>query len=76
MPCARILRTEGLTVRIVRTRIGSDADERGSHRMRVISKARLKLFWESPGHQDAEGPLRAWHTHVNGKTVCWHAGAM
>lgn len=42
-------------------------------RMRVISKARLKQFWESPGHQDAEGPLRAWYSHVNSKTVSWHA---
>ncbi len=41
--------------------------------MRVISKARLKQFWESPGQGDAEGPLRAWYTHVNSKTVCWHS---
>jgi mRNA interferase HigB len=41
--------------------------------MRVISKARLKKFWQTPGHQAAEGPLRAWYTHVNSKTVAWHA---
>ena len=41
--------------------------------MRVVSKARLKRFWESSGHQDAEGPLRAWYTHVNSKTVSWLA---
>ena len=41
--------------------------------MRVISKARLKQFWESTGQDDAEGPLRAWYTHVNSKTVAWHA---
>src|SRR6266478_4887875 len=41
--------------------------------MRVISKARLRQFWETPGHADAEGPLRAWYTHVNSKTVSWHA---
>lgn len=41
--------------------------------MRVISKARLTLFWESSRHQDAEGPLRAWHTNVNSKTVSWHS---
>src|SRR6266849_4547852 len=41
--------------------------------MRVISKARLKQFWEAPGHEDAEGPLRAWYTHVNSKTVSWQA---
>lgn len=39
--------------------------------MRVISKARLKRFWESPGREDAEGPLRAWYTHVSNKTVAW-----
>ena len=39
--------------------------------MRVISRARLKHFWESPGHQDAEGPLRAWYTHVNNRSVAW-----
>jgi mRNA interferase HigB len=43
--------------------------------MRVISKARLKRFWDTPGHHDAEGPLRAWYTHVNGKTVSWHSWA-
>ena len=43
--------------------------------MRVISKPRLKQFWESPGHNDAEGPLRAWHTNVNSKTVAWHSWA-
>ena len=41
--------------------------------MRVISKARLKQFWESPSRQDAEGPLRAWYSHVNGKTVEWNS---
>ena len=41
--------------------------------MRVISKARLKQFWESPGCEDAEGPLRAWYMHVNNKTVSWHS---
>ena len=39
--------------------------------MRVISKSRLKQFWEQPGHEDAEGPLRAWYTHVNNRTVSW-----
>jgi mRNA interferase HigB len=41
--------------------------------MRVISKARLKQFWESPGHGDAQGPLRAWYTHVNSKSVSWQS---
>jgi mRNA interferase HigB len=39
--------------------------------MRVISKARLKEFWEAPGREEAEGPLRAWYTHVNSKRVSW-----
>ena len=43
--------------------------------MRVISKARLREFWEEPGHEDAEGPLRAWHTHVNDKSVAWQSWA-
>ena len=43
--------------------------------MRVISKTRLKQFWESPGHNDAEGPLRAWYTNANSKTVAWHSWA-
>ncbi len=43
--------------------------------MRVISKARLRKFWEQPGHEDAAGPLRAWHTHVNSKTVAWQSCA-
>jgi mRNA-degrading endonuclease HigB of HigAB toxin-antitoxin module/antitoxin component HigA of HigAB toxin-antitoxin module len=39
--------------------------------MRVISKSRLREFWEKPGHADSEGPLRAWYTHVNNKSVSW-----
>ena len=39
--------------------------------MRVISKARLRPFWEHPGREDAEGSLRAWYTHVNSRTVSW-----
>jgi mRNA interferase HigB len=41
--------------------------------MRVISKARLRQFWEQPGHEDSEGPLRAWYTHVNSKSVSWQS---
>ena len=43
--------------------------------MRVISKTRLKQFWSGPGHADAEGPLRAWHSHVSSKTVAWRSWA-
>jgi mRNA interferase HigB len=41
--------------------------------MRVISKARLRQFWAAPGHGAAEGPLRAWYTHVSSRTVSWHS---
>ena len=41
--------------------------------MRIITKARLRQFWESPDYEDAEGPLRAWHTHVSKKAVAWHS---
>ena len=41
--------------------------------MRVISKSRLRRFWSVPGRQDAERPLRAWHTHVASKTVAWRS---
>lgn len=41
--------------------------------MRVVSNARLRQFWGLTGHQDAGGPLRAWHTHVNSKTVSWRS---
>ena len=40
--------------------------------MRVISKARLRELWQSQGHRDAEGQLRAWYAIVNSKTVAWH----
>ncbi|QDU87075.1 mRNA interferase HigB [Pirellulimonas nuda] len=39
--------------------------------MRVISKSRLRRFWQTPGREDSEGPLRAWHAHVANKTVAW-----
>ena len=41
--------------------------------MRIISKTRLRAFWDEPRYQDAEGPLRAWYTHVNSKTTSWHS---
>ena len=39
--------------------------------MRVISKSRLRQFWESPNCGDSEGPLQAWYTHVSDKSVAW-----
>ncbi len=41
--------------------------------MRIISKARLKKFWESPNHANSEDPLRAWYTHVGNRTVAWQS---
>jgi mRNA interferase HigB len=41
--------------------------------MRVISRSRLRRFWELPGRQSAEGPLRAWYTHVSNRTVAWQS---
>jgi mRNA interferase HigB len=41
------------------------------YEMRVISKSRLKDFWEMPAHTDAEGPLLAWYQHVSDKSVDW-----
>ena len=29
--------------------------------MRVIAFSRLRVFYETPQHRDAEMPLRAWH---------------
>ena len=42
--------------------------------MRVISKARLRQFWQMPGYQDAEGPLRARYMNVNSRTVVGSRG--
>lgn len=39
--------------------------------MRIITKARLKAFWETPGCRDSEGALRTWHTHVGHRSVAW-----
>lgn len=39
--------------------------------MRVISKSRLRNFWESPNCADSQGSLQAWYTHVNSKSVAW-----
>jgi mRNA interferase HigB len=37
--------------------------------MWVISKARLRDFWQSPGNAASEGPLQAWHRFV--ETASW-----
>ncbi|MCE9552922.1 MAG: type II toxin-antitoxin system HigB family toxin [Planctomycetes bacterium] len=41
--------------------------------MRIISKSRLKLFWLTPRGRNAEGPLKAWYSHVKNKAVTWHS---
>lgn len=41
--------------------------------MRIISKSRLKRFWEELGHAEAEGALRAWYMHVGNKSVAWQS---
>jgi mRNA interferase HigB len=43
--------------------------------VRIITKARLRQFWESPGQEEAQGPLQAWFTHVSKKAVAWHSWA-
>ncbi len=43
--------------------------------MRVISKTRLREFWDTFGYGDSEGPLRAWHAHVGHRSVAWHSWA-
>jgi mRNA interferase HigB len=43
--------------------------------MRVISQSRLKLFWSLPNRGDAEGPLRAWYTHLRSKSLAWRSWA-
>jgi len=32
--------------------------------VRVIARRALRAFWEQPGHEDAEQPLRAWFAEV------------
>lgn len=39
--------------------------------MRVVSKARLRQFWETPGREDSERPLCAWYARVSHRTVAW-----
>ncbi|NVJ69058.1 MAG: type II toxin-antitoxin system HigB family toxin [Alphaproteobacteria bacterium] len=33
--------------------------------MRVISRKKLKEFWEQPEYQDAEQPLKSWYTEAS-----------
>jgi mRNA interferase HigB len=33
--------------------------------VRIFSRRTLREFWEAPGHEDAEGPLRAWFAEAS-----------
>ena len=33
--------------------------------MRIVSRKTLRAFWERPGHEDAEQPLKAWFREVS-----------
>ena len=37
--------------------------------MRIIARKTLRLFWQKPGHHDAEQPLRAWFAEA--KKAAW-----
>lgn len=39
--------------------------------MRIISRSRLRKFWEAPGNEESEGSLRAWYTVVKSKGISW-----
>jgi len=41
--------------------------------MRVITKGALQRYWEAPGREDAEEPLRAWFAEA--KAAAWKAPA-
>lgn len=37
--------------------------------MRIISRAKLRAFWEQPNYADSEQPLKAWYDEA--KTAVW-----
>ena len=39
--------------------------------MRIISRSRLRRFWEAPGNGESEGSLRAWYTVAKSKGTSW-----
>lgn len=41
--------------------------------MRVITKGALQEYWETPGREDAEQPLKAWFAEAN--AVAWTSPA-
>src|SRR5882724_8108516 len=58
-----------LFVRVLRTMMTRGATTESF--MRVITRKRLREFWETLGQERAEGPLKAWYTHVANKSVAW-----
>lgn len=40
-------------------------------KVRIISKARLRLFWQSPGRTDAQTPLLTWYKVVGNRSLSW-----
>ena len=42
-------------------------------RQRITAKRTLREFWEQPGHQDAEQPLKAWYAEV--QRAAWRTPA-
>lgn len=41
--------------------------------MRIVSRKKLRDFWQQPGHEDAEQPLGTWYHHV--KRAVWRGPA-
>lgn len=41
--------------------------------MRVITKGRLQAYWQQPGRDDAEEPLKAWYAEA--KQATWQTPA-
>lgn len=41
--------------------------------MRVITKGALQKYWDTPGREDAEQPLKAWYAEA--KTAAWKSPA-
>ena len=41
--------------------------------MRVVARSTLRAFWEQPGREDAEQPLRAWFAEA--KKADWRTPA-
>jgi mRNA interferase HigB len=51
--------------------MGHRSDELGEASLRVVSKTRLREFWERPGAGDAKKPLTDWFNTVNSREINW-----